>query len=187
MMAMKLLEMLRGPQQQQEAVGMQQQELAMRQQALEQQAAQQEQDMAMRMAAQSQASQFQQEDFDWRKQRGAQDDLFRMKDYVAKELQQQLANRYQGEDMGLRREQMQHQLAQDTYMRSKEEERQKLLQHQGVLEALTSVSRNQGTGEADPRMVLEYLRSMGVQVPQAPLPQLDRFSQLQQSMQQPTR
>lgn len=96
MMAMKLLEMLRGPQQQQQAVDMQQQELAMKQQMMEQQG--------------------------------------------------------------------QHQQQQLEY----DQGRQQQLQRMGVLEALTGVSRNMGTGEADPRMVLEYLRSIGVNVPQPP-------------------
>lgn len=96
MMAMKLLEMLRGPQQQQQQVGMQEQELALKQQELEQRAMQQ---------------------------------------------QQQLEYNQQ---------------------------RQQQLQQMGVLESLTGISRNMGTGEADPRMVLEYLRSIGVNVPQPP-------------------
>jgi len=96
MMAMKLLEMLRGPQQQQQQVGMQEQELALKQQELEQRAMQQQQQLAY------------------------------------------------------------------------DQQRQQQLQQMGVLESLTGISRNMGTGEADPRMVLEYLKSIGVNVPQPP-------------------
>ena len=96
MMALKLLEMLRGPQQQQQEMGMRQQAQGM-----------QQQELAMR-------------------------------------------------------QQMMQQRAQQ------EQQRQQQMQQMGVLKALTSISRDPMTGGADPLMVLEYLRSIGVQVPQAP-------------------
>lgn len=45
------------------------------------------------------------------------------------------------------------------------QQRQDQMQKLGILEALTGVSRDPLTGGADPSLVLEYLRSIGVNVP----------------------
>lgn len=109
-------------------------------------------------------------------------EMFRAPQQAAMQQQQEEAMRQQ---VAMQQQQKLQQEA-EQYDRTMQfnQERQKSLQEQGILDALVGVARDQMTGTVDPRLVLEYIKSLGVNLPM-PQQQMTPEQSFNQLIQQP--